>query len=262
MAMWALALSSLLGCEIPSFGGDEEAKGTVFLWISSDKDTYVSCGAAGPPCPEENLTFGTHGTLAVAKNGVGVKQIYVHFGLPTLPEGTVLEEAYLELYHPAQNEDGQTDDVDIPVARASAAWSPEQVSWATQPDTSLTGGEATINLRSTDWSGTEDIVTLVDDWYANPGSNHGFRIYWNGTPGIEKGFYSNNDINRKVDDLGLAPRLLIRMELPEGKTTSDMTLPALPTDNDLSFPAGEEILMVRFAGGTDWPNSWKVTRGL
>lgn len=256
------ALLMLGACSSPtSSGGQGTVDGTVFLWVGADKDTYVSCGQAGPPCPEENLSFGTHGNLVVARNGVALKKSYVHFGLPILPSGTAVEEAYLELFHPGQNEDGQTDDVNIPVGRAAASWSPHTMTFATEPNPQLTGAETSINLNSMEWSGTPNIVGIVNDWYDDPSSNHGFYIFYAvQTPPIEKGFYSINDIRRTVDDLGLSPRLLLKVQLPDGQSTDDIQLPPLPADNDIDFD-GQQVLMVRFNGGDDWPDSWGVRLG-
>lgn len=258
------ASSCKLKAKIESIDPGEVAEGTVFLWVSSDKDAYVSCGSAGTPCSESQLNFGKFGQLVVAKNGVALKKSYVHFGLPILPEGTVIEEAWFEMYHPGKNEDGKTDDILIPFATAAASWSPMLLNLDNEPNPQLTGGGGgvmTIHLNSQAWSGSGNISGLIKKWYDGTMSNYGFYIYWNlQNPGIEKGFYSNNDIRRKAMDLGLAPRLLIKIKLPDGKSTNDISLPPIPAGNDLDFN-GQEILMMRFSGGDDWPEVWKVTRG-
>lgn len=242
--------------------GPDDTDGTVFIWLAADKDTYSQCGAAGPPCPTNTTSYGTAGFVAIAYNGLEVRQGYVHFGLPNLPEGAELEEAYFEMYYAGRNEDGQTDDVLIPVGRAAGPWSPATLSRSNQPNTSLIGGEYTINLNPQSWSGTTNLADIVRAWYADPATNYGFHIYWNTlSPGIQKGFYSNNDIRRTVSDLGLSPRLLLKVRLAEGQTVSDITLPPLPSDNDLPFD-GSTVLMARTSGGTDWPSSWNVRRGL
>ena len=135
----SLSLASLLlaGCLPPQNSGT--ASGTVYLWVGADKDTYGSCGNIGLGCPEQNQTFGQNGTLPVAYNGVALKKTYVHWTPPTFPAGTVIEEAYIELWHGGMNEDGQSDEIDIPVVDAQAPWSPETLTWANQPNNSLTG---------------------------------------------------------------------------------------------------------------------------
>ena len=260
----SLSLGSCNLLSSSSSNSDGTGGGTAFMWIGADKDAYVSCGQAGPPCSEEELNFGQHGILSVARNGVALKKIYVHFSLPDLPSESIIEEAYLELYHPGQNEDGQTDDINIPVALASGEWSPATLTLKNEPNIQLSGMEASINLNSAEWSGTGNIAGIIRDWYnlSNPSSNNGFYIYWNQiNPGIEKGFYSNNDIRRNAGDLGLSPRLLLRIKLPDGSSSDDINPPPIAPDNDLNF-GGQEILVARISGGgNQFPSSWNVRRG-
>jgi hypothetical protein len=64
-------------------------------------------------------------------------------------------------------------------------------------------------------------------------------------------------------DLGQSPRLFVKVLLPEGRTAADITLDPLLSSTDLNSPGTGPILMVRtVSGGTDWPASWNVTRGL
>jgi hypothetical protein len=234
----------------------------VFLWLGADKDAFVSCGRAGPPCPLQDRNFGREGFVSVSKSAIELRKGYVHFGLPTLPPGTVVEEAYFEMYHPAQREDGQTDDIQIPVGRASGAWTALGLTLGNEPNRSLVGGETAIKLNSMNWSGTPNISHIVRDWYATPASNNGFYLYWSQeTPGIDKGFYSNNDVRRRVDNLGLSPRLLVRVRLAAGRSASEIVLPPLLADNDLSF-SGRSVLMGLVRAGSDWPAEWMVRKGL
>ena len=84
--------------------------GNVAIWVSADQDTYVSCGRTSA-CEEGNLNFGSHSPLAVAGWDLARKLPFVRFELPPLPPGTEILEAYVELYHNGQREDGRTDDV-------------------------------------------------------------------------------------------------------------------------------------------------------
>lgn len=249
------------GCNLLAPPEDEEASGTVFLWVSSDKDAYTSCGGVG--CPEGGNNYGTQGFLPVANNPpINVlKKGYVHFTPPTFPEGTEIQEAYFEMFHGATMEDGHTDDIDIPVAEGAGAWSPLTLTHANQPNPDLTGSFTTINLKSNAWSGTPNIADRVIAWHDTPSSNNGLVTYWvYAGAGVEKGFSSNNHTSRTATDLGQAPRLLIKAKFPDGTSTSDMQLGALPADNDIDL--GTEVLMVRFQSGDDWPEEWAVTRGL
>lgn len=247
IALLGLVLS---GCS-PSTSTGPTSTGTVYLWISADKDTWIWY-----EYPESS--WGQDGYMRVAHLG-DHKRSFVHFHLPILPEGTQISKAYMELYHGAANEDGYTDDLDIMVQRASDAWSPETLTWNNQP-TFIRSTEFFIDLRSQAWSASLDIVDVARQMFADPDSYYGFIVdFWSSsiTQGIEKGFDSNN-YSRTADDLKHSPRLLMKIELPSGKTTDDITLPALASDNDLDFGQGMEILMLRFSGGSDWPSSWNV----
>ncbi|MEL6771124.1 MAG: DNRLRE domain-containing protein [Bacteroidota bacterium] len=278
------ALALLLGLALlPAFTGcdlieqlEEEidetdvplATGTVYMWIGADMDATVSCGPLTVPgCPEADNNYGTQGGLSVSFNGVGIKRSYVHFGLPTLPEGSTVDEAYFEMYHGGQNEDGQSDDITIPVTLAGAPWKPLEITYNNQPNRSTSGSSGFgLTLNSMDWSGTADIANLVQSHFDSPATNYGYVVYWgsNAGNGIEKGFYSINDYRRTRTDLGLSPRMLVKVTLPPGYTTADIDLaPTLNADSDLNPRGSGPILMVRFASGTsDWPDAWNVTRGI
>lgn len=255
--------ATLTACAATSSDIDSGGGGgnIVYIWLAADKDSYTSCGAAGPPCPANSLVHGQEGFVSVGFNGVDVRKGYVHFGLPNLPAGATLQEAYFEMFYAGRNEDGQTDDVQIPVGRASGPWTVATLSRSNEPNTSLVGGEYSIRLRPQSWSGTANLADIVNAWYSSPASNNGFYIYWPTlSPGIQKGFYSNNDIRRTVNDLGLSPRLLLKVQLAEGQTAADITLPAVLADNDLEFP-GQTILMARTRTQSDWPSDWEVRLG-
>lgn len=243
-----------LGCQLLPTSSDPKASGTVFLWIGADKDTYVSAN-------EPNRNFGQNGFLVVAGNqSLGIiKRSYVHFLLPTLPENTVIEEAYLELYHPGKNEDGQRDDINIPVVRAADSWNPLTMTYGDEPNSFPAGSEFSIALRSQAWAGSGDISGIIGPAFEDPDRFHGFVLFWQDVQslGIEKGFYSNNYQGRSAADMGNSPRLLVKASLPEGKSTDDITLPPFPSDNDLDF-AGQEVKMLRFTGGEEWPDEWNV----
>jgi len=255
-APFLLGLSGLvfISCGILPTGTGDEESGTVYLWIGADKDTYVSAR-------ESNRNFGGNGFLVVAGNQdlSIIKRSYVHFLIPNLPEGTEIEEAYLELYHPGKNEDGKRDDISIPVVRAVKNWSPLTMTYDDQPNSFPSSHEFSLNLRSQAWSGSDDIVSLVRQIFDNPDTFHGFVLFWPDVQllGIEKGFYSNNSQDRTAGDMGRSPRLLVKVTLPDGKSTDDITLPPFPSDNDLEFD-GQDVQMLRYAGGDDWPEDWNV----
>lgn len=265
-AFLALLVLVLPGCdsiEIPPPPPPPGTSNVVYLWIGADADAFTWCGFQTAGCPNGDTNFGRNGTLPIAYTQLDLKRTYVHFDLPTLPAGSEVEEAYLELYHGGRNEDGRTDDIDIPVARVPSAWDPLTITHNNQPFQGMPGMFTALNLKSQAWSGTADIAGDVSALFANPSANFGFALYWpTMNPPTEKGFYGINDIRRTRTDLGLSPRLLVKVVLPEGMTASDITLNPLLSTDDLNPPGSGSILMVQtVSGGNDWPASWNVTRG-
>lgn len=256
LALASLALLS--GCTLLNKSNNQGmADGDVYFWISSDKDTYVSCGNPMQGCPEQNQSFGMSGQLVAAESDISIRKTYVHFTPPTFPAGAVVLEAYLELYHSGKNEDGNTDDLLLPVDTAAAPWSPNTLTYANQPNNSLFGSMTTLDLQSQAWSSTPDIAGLVEQWVDNPTINNGLVVYWYSTSqNAEKAFHSNNHTSRQAQDLGLAPRLLMKVNFAEGTSTADMTLGALPPDNDIDL--GVNVLMVNYKSATEWPADWAV----
>jgi hypothetical protein len=260
----AAALAAVLwsGCDLfkDQALAPPTASQTMCCWIAADKDTYASFGRTGE---EGDLNFGLHGTLPVAVGPVGRKRIYLNFARPNFPAGTEILFAKMELFHPGKNEDGTTDDIQIDVASIrTEPWSPATLTWNNRPDRNTPHmAEFAIALRSQAWSGTGNIKGFIDDMFANPSTHYGFMIgmadgFFSNQ--IEKGFYGNNDIRRKQDDLGLSPRLLLKVRLPQGKTMNDVTLPFLPTDNDLGrIP--KPVTMVRFVQTDEFPTDWNVS---
>jgi hypothetical protein len=257
-----LAILSTNGCQQLTTAVDGgTASGTVCFWISATKDAHVSYGRTGE---EVDQNFGLNGSLVVAVGPIARKRSYVDFSLPTFPAGTEVQAAKLELYHSGKNEDGYTDDITMNVARipSGETWTPAAITWNNRPDR---GGnfapETSIPLRSQNWSGTPDIAGYVREMIANSSAYNGFVIWLDDgsfPQQVEKGFYSDNDIRRKQNDLGLAPRLLVRVKLPDGKSTDDITLPFLPSGHDLqNLP--QPVTTLRFTRSDSWPTEWNVS---
>ncbi len=273
LALFVLSTAGCGGTGLPgplgaAPAGDEQppvdpvVSGTVYLWVGASKDALVSCGGVG--CPEANNNYGLMGFLTVAGWLRATKGAYVYFDMPLLPPGSVVEEAYFEMYHGGKNEDGKTDNVQIPVSRAAAPWSPRTITFANQPNKTAGLGETYLNLNSQDWSGTPNIMGIIRAWMANPATNFGFVASWSPgkSPFIEKGFYSINDRSRTLTDMGLAPRLLLKVQLPDGYDSSSIFMPAfLPVGHDLPTRPGQGVTTMRSAGGPSWPDSWDVTLG-
>jgi hypothetical protein len=257
MASMIPSLFLAAGCNVTS--PSQEGSGVVCFWISSDRDTYASFGRVGE---DVDRNFGPSGFVAVANGPLGIKHSYVQFTPPSFPEGTEILEAKLELFHSGKNEDGTTDDVNFNVAVIrNEAWSPLTLTWANRPDRDgLPGVDAELRLRSQNWSGTPDISGIVREMIDSSTVHHGFLVWYRDPSGrqVEKGFYSNNDVRRKQNDLGLAPRLLIRVRLPEGKTVADVKLPPfLAADTDITL--ARPITMLQTRQSATWPTDWNVS---
>ena len=263
-ALGVLALASP-ACSLISdstSGGDNDSN-IVYMWIGADADAFTWCALNAPGCPNGETNYGRNGTLPIAFTQLDLKRTYLHFELPTLPSGTNVEEAYLELYNGSRNEDGRSDDINIPVALVPTVWDPLTITHNNQPFQSTPSGFAAINLNSQAWSGTQNIAFEMRSLFASPASNNGFVIYWpSASPPAEKAFYGINDIRRTRTNLWLSPRLLVKVVLPEGMTAADITLNPLLNTDDLNPSGAGPILMVQtFSGGSDWPDSWGVTKG-
>jgi hypothetical protein len=252
------------GCVVRGAGGvtpimvdQSDGSSSVWLWISAVKDTHVIA--------QVDANYGGTTTMSVA--GVGprafeVKRSYIQFYLPGVPDGTVVEAAYLNLFHGGTREDGQTDELSLHVQRASAPWNVFELTAANEPPFSP-GFEFGVNLRSAAWSGSGDISSLVANMFLDPSLDNGFIVHTLGGPGgvrIDKGLSANQDPTTGPGGMPRTPRLLVLVTLPRGATTDDIVLPPLPADTDIST-FGVPPVMVRAAPGTALPAEWEVAVG-
>ena len=224
-----------------------------YYWIMADADTYVECVKAGGACVPVEANYAGR-PLVTSHNALGIKRSYVDFPLPDFPQGTTVEEAYVELFHSGTNEDGKTDNISIDVTRVRTPWIADDVHYENQPVRTGGGGEFQIKLKSNNWSGTSDIAFAMNQEISNPSDFHGFVAFISRPePGYEKGFYSNNDNSVIQDGLGQAPRLLLKVELPEGVSVNDIGFPERHTDAN-----GSQVFGSRVRQTTDWPSDWQV----
>ena len=252
--------AAMVGCNLPVAPGAtaNNASGTVCYWISTDADTYVSSDE-----PQRNHAH--DGELVVARGGLGIKNSYVHFSIPTFPAGTKVVEAKFEIFHSGKNEDGSTDDINLNVgSMAVATWDPDTITWERRPDARSTPpSEFALRLRSQAWSGTSDVSGLAQSMIDGAETEHSLEISYSSNTAsqqVEKGFYSDNDVRRQSSDLGLAPRLLLRVTLPSGSSTADVILaPFLYQHNDFGSLA-RPILVVKYAGSDAWPSEWNASQ--
>ena len=250
-------LLGFTGCELIFNEEDIEAvvgSRIAYYWIVADADTYVECVKAGGGCTAIEADY-TGRPLVTSHNALGVKRSYFNFPLPNFPAGTIVEEAYVEMFHSGSNEDGKTDDIAIDVSRIRTSWVADAVHYNNQPVLPGGGGEFLLKLESRDWSGTNNIASAMNQEIQNPNDFHGFVAFIaRNEPGYEKGFYSNNDILTAADQMGRGPRLLLKVELPQGVSTQDVNFPNQHSDGN-----GSTIFGVQVRQSNDWPIEWNVT---
>jgi hypothetical protein len=246
----------LFSCEIVDdvVNVNQTAEGTVYYWITSDADTYVECVSIGGACNGSEIDHSGYDFITVGHNVNAIQRSYVNFPRPGFPPGTVIEEAYFELFHSGKNEDGKSDDILMDVHKVRSGWNAGQLTYTNQPIPVGGGGEFRMKLESQDWSGTENIGFDPEKEFGPAGIFEGFLVFIsNYEPGYVKGFYSGNHKSRTLTDLGLAPRLLLKVTLPSGTSTNDVTFDAVHADGK-----GGGYFGFRFRQGLDWPADWKL----
>lgn len=256
----ALAAITLGGCADLLNGGRDQvqtssASDTVYVLISANDDSYASYGRNGS---EQDRNFGRSGQLVVANGPLGNKESYINFALPQFPQGTEVLKAKLELFHSGKNEDGTPDDIVINVgAVTNERWSSGTITWANRPDRGgMPPAHYALFLRSQTWSGTEDIAGTAQAMIDNADANYGFVFSLPEhffAQQIEKGFYSNNETRRRVNNRVVAPRLLMKVVMPRG-TTSTLPLPAGAIE-----PGGVMELLTASGRSNEWPADWDVS---
>lgn len=238
----------------PTTEGPTPTSGTVFLWIGADQDTYTKCSVAAS-CANGDQNHPLQGELHVSNEPeIELKRAYLHFTLPTLPEGATVVRANLEVYNGAKQGDGRSDDVCLGVTAVGESWSPFALTWADQPVDQAVSGEFGLSFRSKAWT-TANVLDAVQEHFADPAKNFGFAITAPPNTQLDKAFYSLNAETRTADDMGLGPRLLIEIELPAG--SDPISWPSdVASDSDLPFP-GQSVLMAKTAVGEDFPEEWE-----
>lgn len=233
--------------------------GVVALWISADQDAYISCGRTSS-CEEGDLNFGRNSPLAVAAWDLGRKKPYVHFDLSEIPANAEIIEAFVELNHNAQMEDGRTDDLRIPAGRPAAPWNAMTLTWNNSADRTSMAGPNCVRLKSRAWSSTANLAADI-----RGKTEFDLFLSWNYpsvNPPIEKGFASNNDISRRQNDLGIAPRLLVRAVLPPGSSVLSRSTRNFLSGQDLgrlAQPVLTSIAEPTSSTPGSWPASWQVS---
>ena len=250
----------------PTMEGSSQGE-IAFLWVAAVKDAYVACRTQG--CADGDLNYGTSFHLDVGGPSIppGTSRIYVEFYMPELPERTEVLEAYINLYENSLNIPGNTV---RPVVRVIDEWNPRTITYNNQPvaigplsEDARLGKFRAVN----EWRGTllsfGNLVQIVQEHLNNPARNHGFLINDPSNTVFLRSFQSDNAPSRTETDMDFSPRLLFKVKLPYGDESAlnavTVGLPPLPMDTDLDeFLTGPDVLMVRVAGGADWPAIWDV----
>jgi hypothetical protein len=184
----------------------------------------------------------------------------VQFYLPILPSDAKVTHAYINVYENSQQWPGQNQ---IDVALANGPWDASTIKWSDQPNPpGPLGSGPAIGPYSgiPKWRGTDNIASYVQGHLDDPSSNNGFVLVMNGYNGDwVRSFASLNHATRTADNMGQAPRLLMRVETNAPMTNADVIPGPIPADNELSprFP-GLITVSEQFFGLNDWPSNWDV----
>ena len=262
----AIVSASLSGCSLP-VTPVTPSSGTVYMWIGASADTKID---ADYP----DMNFYKAGDLTFARNHLAgasawYAKSFVKFQLPVLPAGTKIDEAYFEMYHSGTTEDGTTDNTEFLVSPVGRQWRADSITWNNSPDRgtpSVAVNPIHAKLHSNDWSGTGDITNLIKSWFDDSTRNTGFRIEIGDHQNFYKSFYSNNSYlgaknsdGRNLNSMGKAPRLLVKIELPPGTSTSDILFSGIIPDNDITAIAFRQAQYM--SGTPDFPVNWSVKKG-
>lgn len=248
----------LQACCMPLVVGSSPPQQPAYLWIAADMDAYVASA------PSENLNMGGLDFLNIARSvvpGLTNERAYIHFTLPQLPAGTIIEQAYINLYENSRIDPGMAT---ISIGWAQGPWSPATITWANQPSPPGPQGFGTAigPFRNVDeWRGHPDslhaqVIELVD----GTRTNDGFIFDTLGPLASRRSFAA--DIERTPNTLGTAPRLLLKVRHETmGFNANTVTFRGpLPQQQDLCTPNGPfplgAITMVQIAPGPGWPPAW------
>lgn len=266
--LFLLALASV-GCQLPTQPGSGSTSNNdiAYIWNSAYTDTYISSQEPDRNFLPNELMAAQY---AVGPLGPGMKTTcYVKFIMPVMPQGSVVEEAYFEVFHGGKNEDGTTDDITFNVSEVEQPFNARTVTWNNGPDGRLFVAGQPISpnsnrFRSQDWCSTPNISGLIQKYIDEPSTNNGFRVTISDLRTYYKGFYSVNSFGRTRTELGKAPRIVMKIRMPAGTAnSSNISWPNVPADHDLArFPTGQNIKISEYQfGGADFPPSWNVKKG-
>ncbi len=207
--------------------------GSAWLLITADKDAAVACSFTAPTtsCLETSTAdFNLGGTPTIVSRYLvegsifDVKKSYFHFTLPTLPAGTTIESAFINLMD-VENSITPSQDT-VPVGFAAGPWMTNEITWNNQPNPYVDGYlAASIGpfLNQFTWRGPAvSLHTYINSIYAGEAANHGFVLGY-GSGKHSRGF---NSVNTGFT----APRLYLRVNSTSALSDANVTMPAPPAD--------------------------------
>jgi hypothetical protein len=224
-----------------------------YFWCTAVKDAYVS-----------SVLDYNHGGYDWNNVGTGQtngwQRTYIEFYLPQLPAGAVITDAHINVYENSQQWPGQSS---IDVALANGDWDPTTITWSNQPNPpGAMGAGPAIGAYSgiPKWRGTDNIAGYVQDHMDDPSSNNGFVLVMNDYYGNWlRSFASLNHATRTADNMGQAPRLMLRIETNAPLTNANVLPSGLPIDNELTNRlTGLITVSEQRFGISDWPSDWDV----
>ena len=184
---------------------------------NTDTAVYAWTIEAPPPCPapvtlvadadawlDENSSTTNKGDDSILKVQSKAPRdnfrAVLHFPIPSLPSGCVVESATLSVYAASASPDRTLE-----VRRLAAGWSESTVTWSNQPQTVGAAVTAGSGTGYRDWA----VTSLVQAGYIS-GANHGFllRDEEEGGAGFEQQFHGR--------EKGEAPPILVITYAPAG----------------------------------------------
>ena len=247
--------------------GQETAALAMWIWLAADQDTSARCQAPG--CIGGDFPFGSDPDLLASTEPADLGRTYVQFTMPNLPTGSVIEEAYLELFQSGAV--GTFGQQTVSVVPVEDPWRPGTLTYNSQPRSfpGINEFETTPSGNGSGWWTSPNLKVYADYKLANPQLNYGFvttsvrdlsKPPGQQDTGIVR-FRSNNHSSRTVTTVGQAPRFVLRVTLPAGSTVADVTIPPLAPGHDLlTNPAGQSARALISEGPTV-PTGWNVGAG-
>jgi hypothetical protein len=230
--------------------------GRVAIWVAAEEDAFIKSNQ-----PQQN--FGRSISLGVDGGPAQYEYTYLRFSLPSLPVGTTIMTAHFELYHGGINDDGRGTDYELlGVRQPTAPWSAITITYDNAPNRPGHDGPAVpgvgVCVNPRDWSPSGEIAGGIGSAYHQNRRAVDFYVLRDRTPPVGRGFYSNNHLSRHQDELGLAPRLLMIVQLPDGAYIDAQTWEEFGSAHDQGTLSQSVLMSKAEQAVPSWPSSWGV----